>query len=479
MYQKIIASISKLITTASSRSLITTANQKCSTVSNNSKHSEEQQQRQRRKKYPVSVSRHYYSTSKEFEKSLDIYKPILYQNSNDDDHHHIPNEPQHEESLSSLPLVVLVVGSSWVGHHPIIYRGTSWWNSSCGQTVAELGNCVCVIIRHRSSFPRLILPGAGTEIPIHISSTFIVLVATLITLVLSIQCGINCQDVASLYHHHKVVVVVACITLLWVNFLYSAGQHAATFDMMLDDVAEALRWVNTNRNHEILMVDRPKTKKVDGKNRQHQHRPLIFGGYSSGGHVAATLLLQSPDFFQERGLPADQESFIDGVLLLSGVLGVRRLRDTHSSIVPSQRQQKPTGLVKSLSASSPSISTWMINFVLHVVFGQAGSESLPSPLHALISKAATQDSLTSRSRELPHQSPHLLIGCTNEVFGIPWLDLFFCSKDYSRVLDAHNVPVRYIEVSSNHWNILASDDLSTALETCLPWLLKQQCTNQR
>ena len=84
-----------------------------------------------------SMATHYYGGSSRFEQSLDVYTPIY------------PAAAGSEP----LPLVVLVVGSAWLGHRHLIYGGTSWWNSAGPKTVASLG-AVCVCIRHRGAFPR-------------------------------------------------------------------------------------------------------------------------------------------------------------------------------------------------------------------------------------------------------------------------------------------------------------------------------------
>ena len=70
-------------------------------------------------------SRHYYTPSRRFEQSLDVYKPA-------------------GTGTPTAPLVVLVVGSAWLGHRWSIYAGTSWWNSSGPKTIAKVGAvCVC------------------------------------------------------------------------------------------------------------------------------------------------------------------------------------------------------------------------------------------------------------------------------------------------------------------------------------------------
>ena len=93
---------------------------------------------------------------------------------------------------------------------------------------------------------------------------------------------------------------------------------------------------------------------------------------------------------------------------------------------------------------------------MRTVFGSEGIELLPSPLHGR-----------------PPRIPHLLFGCEKEVFGINWLDVFFCSRDFADMLTVEGVPVRYVEVKSDHWNILGSCSLSEALAQELRWVSRE------
>jgi acetyl esterase/lipase len=184
---------------------------------------------------------------------------------------------------------------------------------------------------------------------------------------------------------------------------------------MLNDVANALQWVHQNQG----MVMGP-------------HNQLVFGGYSSGGHIAATVL-QRPHLLQERGMEPSQ--MIQGVLLLSGVLSVRPFQ---------QGQQR-----------------WLTDMLTNSIFGDQVA-SLPSPLES-----------TNHPR-----LPHLLIGCKYEVFGLSILDAFFASPQYNEQVQYQNIPSKYVEVDSNHWNILGSQELQEALHIELPRLIKQMSRQQ-
>lgn len=211
----------------------------------------------------------------------------------------------------------------------------------------------------------------------------------------------------------EALLVTSILFTLWVALML-ASRGSAKFDDMLQDVADALVWVHDK-------------KKILGKS----HSQIVFGGYSSGGHVAASLL-QRPDLFVSRGLPKP-ERVCDAVIMISGVLAVRP------------------------PVSFPGTPRWLTDMTVHTVFGKEGALTVPSPLHD-----GVQPKL-----------PHLLIGCKHEMFGINWLDIFFCSRAYCKSLQANSVPATFVEISSDHWNILNSTELSLALRKELRLLSSQ------
>ena len=83
--------------------------------------------------------------------------------------------------------------------------------------------------------------------------------------------------------------------------------------------------------------------------------------------------------------------------------------------------------------------------MVQAVFGHG---QVPSPIH-------TYD----RSPRVPH----VFIGCKNEMFGLTWLDTFFCSSDYNGLLNGMGIESRYRTVRSDHWNILGSAELKVVL----------------
>ena len=211
---------------------------------------------------PPTMRHVYYSPgSTNMEQSLDVYTPAA------------------PAANVELPLVVLIVGSAWAGHHAMIHAQTRWWNASGPKTVASLG-AVCVCVRHRGTFP---LPPPA----------WLVLALTLTAYA---ACG------------RRVAALVLALQVA--HRLIARGS--ASFDMMMDDVCTALHWVRDHRA-ELCAPGAPPARR------------LVFGGYSSGAHVAASLL-QRPDLLAARGLPPP-EKLCDGVLYISGVLAVRPSAD--------------------------------------------------------------------------------------------------------------------------------------------------------
>lgn len=251
------------------------------------------------------MARVHYAGTSNFEQSLDIYRPT---------------------TPGPHPVVVLVVGSAWLGHRSWIHAITSWWNSSGPKTIARAG-AVCVCVRHRGAFVR--------PPPWFVAA----LVATIFW---------------------PAALVVLGLQLL----LHLLARGAATHDEMLDDVMTALHWVRAQRSL--------------GGGR------IIFGGYSSGAHVAASLL-QRPDLLKARGLPPPDQ-LCGAVFLLSGCLGITPL---------GEKRRWPT----------------VGELLCRAIFGREAAAALPSPVE---------------TAERAPAVPHLLVGCRHEVFGLPLLRFFFC-----------------------------------------------------
>jgi hypothetical protein len=409
------------------------------------------------KKNQVSPERYYYTTTNQlFEQSLDIYRP----------------PPSSHSPSSSMPVVTLVVGSAWLGHRSCIYSGCSWWNSSGPKTVAKLG-CVCVCIRHRGAFPRTFSP---------LSILFVAIMAgVFVTLLHSFIGTDGWRYVEEMFATHVGVGVAAVPLGRTRAFLLTffmglvamelAGHGSASFDQMQNDVMDALVYLEKN-------------KKRLGLNISSDDAQFIFGGYSSGGHVAATIT-QQPHLWKERNLPSP-DVYCDSLLYISPVLSTkpyaemcRKLSSLSSSslsmmspsssmpsLAPSEGSQSSNdqnaAARRALEKTSSSISSstlsslqstssppkWLTSELVKAIFGHAAAQT-PSPIHTY-----------SKSPSLPHT----FVGCEKEMFGLNWLDLFFCSPTYCELLKSMGIDSRYVAVDSDHWNILNSTVLSEALE---------------
>lgn len=312
----------------------------------------------------VTVTRHYYSQHRRtFETSLDVYTP------------------SSSNTISSI--VVLVVGSAWMGHAPWIYSGTSWWNSAGPRSIAQTGSTICICVRHR---------GAFFHIPPLFSDSISLILCVLLVM-------------SSFFGSTALVSLFAGILCLWL-WLRAVGQDAASFLDMQSDVEQAIGWIQENKSCLCSKKD----------------IPIYFGGYSSGAHVAVTVLQRSRSLSQ----------FFQGIVLISGVLAVRP-------------EALPTA---DLHHHYPR---WLTDLLLRIVFGPKDSQTIPSPI----------------SNSIP-PLPHFILGCEHEVWGLPLLDVFFCSRAYVNKARQHGIPVYYQEIPSDHWWILSHPQLPQTLVTELP-----------
>jgi hypothetical protein len=246
-----------------------------------------------------------------------------------------------------------------------------------------------------------------------------------------------------------------------------AGNGSASFDQMQNDVMDALVYLEKNKKRLGLNIS------SDAK--------FIFGGYSSGGHVAATVT-QQPHLWKERNLPSP-EIYCDSLLYISPVLSTkpyaemcRQLSSLSSSslsmmspstsmpsLAPSEVSQsndqnaaggraleKTPSFISSstLSLLKSTSPQWLTSELVKAIFGHTAAQ-LPSPIHTYNKSPSV---------------PHTFVGCRNEMFGLNWLDLFFCSPIYCELLKGIGIDSRYVSVESDHWNILNSTVLCEALK---------------
>jgi hypothetical protein len=92
-------------------------------------------------------------------------------------------------------------------------------------------------------------------------------------------------------------------------------------------------------------------------------------------------------------------------------------------------------------------------------------------------QSAAQQSAAAAPPLTPTLLPHILIGCRNEIFGLPILQSAFCSEDYAAIVnrgrDREGREGQTAECillpqwSVNHWTVLSSTALREALRTSL------------
>ena len=393
---------------------------------------------------------HFYTSRQLFEQSIDVYRP--------------------EYDCKEDVMVLLTVGSGWMGHQPWVYRGTSWWNSSGPKTIASALNCPCVCIRHR---------GAYVQLP----DWFALLGYCLLSV--GIVSGIFWyNDQQSMALLVPLILLSVCVFLKW------TARGSANIDDMVDDVATAISWVQENEDQ---ILPNPQ----NGHASSLPECQMVFGGYSSGGHVSATLLQRPADYWKQRGLPPPNKLF-SAVMYISGVLATQpiygddddddNIQVTTRTVFSSRsnsssggssggsfssddgaERQKEAPFKQSVFMKEPDVQqnrpppTWLTNCVCRIVWGPNWREELPSPLDGLFREDAAVPKI-----------PHLLLENQNEMFGLTWLDVFFCAESYSKRLRRLQVPTVFRQVASDHWNVLASRELYMAVQEELPRILQRK-----
>lgn len=357
----------------------------------------------------TKTTHHYYNTTTSgekqqlllFEQSLDVYQPTTLSDSNNND---------------SKPIIVLVVGSGWAGHKYLISMASNWWNSSGPQMIIRDLKTKCICIRHRGGFPKfpyqkVVALVAGINFVLYLYNA------------LSDDVQTADNNYSSSWHLHAFITT---ILVIYDGILRWAAQGAATVDDMMEDVTVALKWIHDNHY-------------AAGK------RPIWFGGYSSGGHVAS-LVLQNPQLVLDQQV-VPLEEWIQKFVFVSGVMGVRP---------PSP---SPTTITKKDAAATITPPRFVTEFVNQTIFGEQAAKTLPSPVEEL-AKAA-------KEKQAYPKVPHLLIGCQNEFMGLTWLDYYFKSEEYHQTLakEYPKISSKYVSLpTTNHWEVLSSRELKDALE---------------
>jgi len=414
-----------------------------------------------RRKPVLSPERYYYTANRLFEQSLDVYRPAA------------SASKKTPPSSSSPAVVALVVGSAWLGHRSFVYSGTSWWNSSGPKTVANLGY-ICVCIRHRGSFMKSL-----SILTMAFVAIMVAIVAAFTNAIVDDSVWVPLEEIVGEKISFGLAGGYMLAFLTGLVLIELGGIGSANFDDMQSDVMDALSWLNDNEER-LHLVDASSThgcgSNADAKSKQ---RCFIFGGYSSGGHVAATVT-QQPHLWKSRNLPPPH-IHCDSILYISPVLSTKShhkmllekisslssssslpsLTPSTSDETSSSGQLSPQSSMTEASVSSSISPTWLTDRVVKAVFG-VGSNT-PSPIHTY---------------EKSPLIPHIFLGCRKEMFGLNWLDTFFCSASYCDLLNSIGVDSHYTAVKSDHWNILSSTELSNALRSELEWI-ELKCNKEK
>jgi hypothetical protein len=317
----------------------------------------------------------------------------------------------------------LVVGSGWMGHQPYVYWGTSWWNASLPQQISSMGY-TCIAIRHSGGFPRIQLLTKRSLVGL---MTLLVMVHLVVFAILKWCWPGPGTDYDDNGRNHMILATFS--TLFFYIFWYWQGQGAATLKDMLHDASTALQFVDRHI-HDWTSNTGAST---DTKNKQPDKIPIIFGGYSSGAHVAATVL-SSESLSPLAKTKAFSNLYIQHILYVSGFLDV-------------------------------SPSAWVVTLLTLGVLGEWPS-TVPSPLKAIQDRPQQPP-----SHPIHNLPPHTLLGCQNEVFGLSILDSAFCSDEYANILNQHSPGSAECKLlqewTCNHWSVLSTMALRKALHTSL------------
>jgi len=240
----------------------------------------------------MRVETHHYTDAVAFEQSLDVYRP----------------GDRAGGGGSARPVVALVVGSAWLGHRPEIYLGTSWWNSAGPRAVARLGY-TCVCIRHRGAFPRVW--SWATLAALAAAAGLLAWVAG------ALLDGLELELAGGEVGGREVFGTVLATLLLLVHV---GGAGCASAEEMQEDVVDALKFLHDNRAKLGLDFETAGEKKTGAGGGDDRPR-LVLGGYSSGGHVCATIVRRE-GLWRDRGLPSPSD-FAGAMLYISPVLATR------------------------------------------------------------------------------------------------------------------------------------------------------------
>ena len=522
-----------------------------------------------------------------FEQSMDVYYPLVRLKENEDEHNRKHNHAQDQERV----VVVLVMGSGWLGHVPMIYKVTHWWNTSIAHMICGTLGYPCIILRHSGGYftnyfdyntddNTTTTTGNNSKYPIQWIQLNLIAVMGLI---------------ASLYVQNDTVmltmsiIVVPVVVFLILN--YQDHYPAAQLEDMVRDISTALHYIDQNILHHWKWNSiffpgdntEDKDRVMQQKKKDKKKIPIVFGGYSSGAHVAATLLTSSslsPLIVHEENDDHGEDSEdkdgsalrnigIVAVLYISGILDVPQssflmkiitylvlgqtprdipspLRTVHNLIKATAPRTKSGGsggkevviqqndslsaaattvtgkkkpkknkktLIQSTAKSEQHEQEQLLLSLLG--FGDATKKKAEEAKEKLItteqelgeeqdhnilslfpaSFASSSTTTTTTTTVRLRVPPHIIIGCQQEMFGLPLLNASFCYQKYadavSQLMSTNNnnnddddnngkmsnpinsadddpkENVRLIllkdELIVNHWSILSSFELQKSL----------------
>ncbi len=408
--------------------------------------------------FEYTIDRYYYTSQQRFEQSIDIYRPL----------HTNSGSTIKNERPSKIP-VVLVMGSGWLGHKPYFYVMTNWWNSSAPKQICGRLGHPCISIRHSGGY---LLGRKDRRLPV-----FLQWLLWTSFLVGAVAVGISAFLASAL--HRPAFNTIAFVSILFmVTFFYVEGRGAAGIEGMVSDVSAALDYID-NHALEWGLGAAAENKEMD-KTKKRKKIPIVFGGYSSGAHVAATLLTDS----DLSPLSLSKSSPVEETQRLL----IRSESDPQKSTKHHSREPKHLTIRSVLYISGVldvSPESFLMTLLSRIVLRKSPSE-VPSPLRALKTFSPLFGDKSGCS--VP---PHILIGCKREVFGWSILDSAFCASEYantmrSRFSKTESTRTKINEASGNedeqrpfvqlvllenwtvnHWSILSSAALRNALNDVL------------
>jgi hypothetical protein len=305
-------------------------------------------------KKKIFCTRHFYTDRKHFEQSYDTYSCATEE---EDERQPKEKGKQHQQRPSTV--VILVVGSGWMGHCWWIYTMTSWWNSGGPINIAHIPNTTCVCVRHR---------GAYFQCPIQLHQHVLSFHALLGMLVIGglLLGGMSLWGYSTVFPLFLFLMGLSTTILLFYALLEYSSRGAASFDDMLHDVAKAMAcYFDTHHVHQSKRQSSPSSP-------PKKDTAVYFGGYSSGAHVALTLL-QRTDVWDNYLSTKQPTQVLNGILLISGVLAVR---PETIPLPASSSTQNSTAAKLSVGHDKPQ---WLTNWVMQTVWGKDRHE-IPSPI---------------------------------------------------------------------------------------------------